>query len=125
MNKILEKEIINTIKSNRVVRRANWGIDIYSVLNNAGKEIISVSDGWDYGMYDVSVNGQSIAKIEWYVNPLAKKTDEQESVFNIIDACANKIRDQEKEKQIQENVALMNEKDKAALMFLKSLQNVK
>ena len=76
-------------------------------------------------MYDVSVNGQSIAKIEWYVNTLAKKTDEQESVFNIIDACANKMRDQEKEKQIQENVALMNEKDKAALMFLKSLQNVK
>lgn len=125
MNKILEKEIIDTIKSNKVVRRADWGVDTYNVLNKAGKEIISVANGWDYGMYAVSVNGQSIANVEWYANSLAKKTEEQQSVFNIIDACICRMHDQEKEKQAQANIAQMTEKDKAALMFLQSMQKTR
>lgn len=125
MNKILEKEIIKTIEANKVVRHADWGVDTYKVLNKAGKEIISVANGWDYGMYTVSVNGQNIASIEWYANSLAKKTEEQQSVFNIIDACMTKMREQEKVKQAQANIALMTEKDKAALMFLQSMQKTK
>ncbi len=125
MNKILEKEIIKTIEANKIVRQAHWGLDIYNVVNKDGKEIISVANGWDSGMYAVSVNGQNIVSIEWYANSLAKKTEEQQSVFNIIDACMTKMREQEKVKQAQANIALMTEKDKAALMFLQSMQKTK
>lgn len=125
MNKILEKEIIDTIKANQVVRRANWGIDTYDIVNKDGKELISVANGWDSGMYAVSVNGQNIASVEWYVNSLEKKTEEQQAVFNIIDACICRMHEQEKIKQAQATITLMTEKDKAALMFLQSMQKAR
>lgn len=149
MNKILEKEIIDTIRSNRVVRHTGWGVDTYSVLNKAGKEIICVTNGWDAGIYAVSMNGQNIASVGWntnpltkntyavsvngqnvasfeqYTNSLTKNTKEQRSVFNIIGACICRLYDQDDEKQAQENIALMTEKDKAALMFLQSMQKTR
>lgn len=121
MNRILEKEIIDTIKSNKVVRHMGLYVDTYNVLNKAGKEIMSVVVAQDrgLGLLTIRVNGQNIASIEWH----AKKTKELQSVFNIVDACVCRVLEQEIEKQIQARIAQAEEDYDA--MFLKSMQKTK
>lgn len=125
MNKILENEIVAVIKSSNVVHTAHYGTDVYNITNRAGKEIISVANGYDYGQYDVSVNGQTVASVKWRENVVAQKTPEQQSVFNIIRACVSRRQELEQSKGTHVAPTTMNPTDKAAFMFLKSLQNVR
>ena len=85
---IMERDNIQ-VKLNR-----QPGTDTYKVIDDNGKEIFSYINGWDYGMYFISVFGHTVAEIEWSENN-GKPTKDQESVFEIGRLVANKYNEQQ------------------------------
>ena len=85
---IMERDNIQ-VKLNR-----QPGTDTYKVIDDNGKEILSYINGWDYGMYFISVFGHTVAEIEWSENN-GKPTKDQESVFEIGRLVAKKYNEQQ------------------------------
>ena len=48
---ILKRDDIN------IVLKREPGVDTYTVFDSMGKELFYYSNGWDYGLYSIVVNG--------------------------------------------------------------------
>ena len=91
MNKYLKDIMLQTIKTNHVEMKPDWGRTTYTVTNPANKPLMVVDNGWDYGIYSVEVNGKNALTVEWYENDKKPMTPDQEAVFEIIHACHSRI----------------------------------
>ena len=86
------------------------GVDTYTVFDSMGKELFYYSNGWDYGLYSIVVNGVSAASIEWREND-NKTTSEQKAVFEIGELIGKKMEEQ----RLMKNISA---EDKKMLDFL-------
>lgn len=90
MNDFLKKTIIETIKKGNIDLKREWGMDTYFVLDAAGKPLMQYVNGYDSGMYSLTVNHKTIANIEWYENAKKPMTKEQSDMFEILNTLCNR-----------------------------------
>lgn len=83
MNSLLKTTIINTVKHSNVVLTRHPGIDEYIVKDNAGKNLMEYTNGWDYGQYVLTINGTKF-EIEWYENTNKALSQKQQDMFDIL-----------------------------------------
>ena len=97
MNEFVKQTIIDTIKKSNVELKRDWGMDTYTVKDKSGKLLMTYVNGWDYGIYCMTINGQT-KKSEWLENSQKPQTDDQRAMFAILnELCArwdelNKLR---------------------------------
>ena len=90
MNEFVKKVIIETIKkSNDIDLKRDWGMDTYIAKDQSGKELIRYVNGWDYGAYSLTINGQT-KNIAWCENDKKPQTAEQIAMFDILNALCTR-----------------------------------
>lgn len=96
LNPIISELLKGIMERNNIQIKLNRqpGTDTYKVIDAKGEEILSYINGWDYGMYFISVFGHTVAKIEWSENK-GQPTKDQESVFEIGRLVASKYNKQQ------------------------------
>ena len=95
MNNLLKQTIINTIKHSNVVLTRYPGIDEYIVKDTNGKILMEYTNGWDYGLYTLIINGTTFS-IEWYENNNKAMSQEQRDMFDILRAISNRYTELER-----------------------------
>lgn len=91
MNKILKILIKETIHNNFLHHeRINTG-DKYSVLDNQGKEILAVNNGWATNHYSISINQKTVLAVRWDETNSKPLTKDQKDMLDIINSCKEKI----------------------------------
>lgn len=83
MNELLKNTIIDTIKRSNVVLTRHPGVDEYIIKDKNGKILMEYTNGWDYGLYTLTINGITF-KIEWYENAHKEKTQKEKDMFDIL-----------------------------------------
>lgn len=94
MNNLLKKTIIDTAERNNVVLNRHPGIDEYIVTDANGKILMEYTNGWDYGLYTLTIHGITFS-IEWYENKNKAMTQEQRDMFDILHAIIDRHTDLE------------------------------
>lgn len=123
MNEFVKKIIIETIKkSNDIDLKRDWGMDTYIVKDQSGKELMTYVNGWDYGIYCMTINGQT-KKIEWLANDKKPQTAEQVAMFDILNALSTRWGELNKLRIAREK---MDATDKSIVNFLsgKSIKTI-
>ena len=95
MNNLLKQTIINTTKHSNVVLTRHPGIDEYIIKDANGKILMEYTNGWDYGLYTLTINGTTFS-IEWYENNNKAMSQEQRDMFDILRAISNRYTDLER-----------------------------
>lgn len=95
MNNLLKQTIINTIKHSNVVLTRYPGIDEYIVKDTNGKILMEYTNGWDYGLYTLIINGTTFS-IEWYENNNKAMSQEERDMFDILRAISNRYTELER-----------------------------
>lgn len=91
LNPMIAAQIKSILKRNdiRIESFNSSSSGEYKVFDKSGKELVGFDNGWDYGLYAVSVMGRSVAYIKWRENE-GDPTPEQQAVFDIFDAIKAK-----------------------------------
>ena len=89
MNGLLKNTIIDTIKHSNVVLTRYPGVDEYIVKDKSGKILMEYTNGWDYGLYTLTINGTTFS-IEWYENANKEKTQKEKDMFDILHAVCER-----------------------------------
>lgn len=89
MNEFVKQTIIDTIKKSNVELKREPGIDTYTVKDKSGKLLMTYVNGWDYGIYCMTINGQT-KKIEWLENSQKPQTDDQRAMFAILNELSTR-----------------------------------
>ncbi len=122
MNPFIKATIKKTIEENTISCTRMPGTDEYTVKNKAGKTLLTIINGWDYGRYIILVNGKSVADIESYANDPAPRTQIQKDVLDIITLVSNEFQKQRTKQHEQDEIAKakasMSAADLAVFEFL-------
>ncbi len=94
MNKLLEKTIIDTIKNNDVREFNDWNYNSYTVVNHSGHTLIQATMSWKYNTCKINVNGKNLATVKLFSKPTNEMPADQQSAHNIINACADRVKEQ-------------------------------
>ena len=89
MNNLLKQTIINTVERNNVILTRHPGIDEYIVKDANGKILMEYTNGWDYGLYTLTIHGITF-HIEWYENNNKAMSQEQRDMFDILHAISDR-----------------------------------
>ncbi|MBO5739655.1 MAG: hypothetical protein J6R52_01140 [Alphaproteobacteria bacterium] len=95
MNNLLKQTIIDTANRNNVVLTRHPGIDEYIVKDVNGNILMEYTNGWDYGLYTLTIHGTTF-KIEWYENANKAMTQEQRDMFDILHTISNRYAELER-----------------------------
>lgn len=91
------------------------GVDVYTVTDMAGRQLIKYTNAWDYGLYSIDAMEQNVATIKWIEND-NETTNEQKAVFEIFNIISDKYKEQSKAERA---LAAMSEEEKVLLNKLR------
>lgn len=126
MNMALKMTIIQEIKRNNPEIERSWGTDRYIIRPaNSGATIV-VMNGWDYGVYSLSVGGINLISISMSEMAGKQPTQDQKDMFEIIGACSARYTELAKMHQVMEkNATAMTDNEKRIMALLTSNNNQK
>ncbi len=106
MNDFLKKTVIETISKSNVELKRDWGMDTYFVLGAGGKPLMEYVNGYDSGLYSLSINHKLVSSIEWYESANKPKTKEQKDMFDILHALLHRWQELQKLRDAQQSMTV-------------------
>ena len=89
MNKFLHATIVATIQMNDVDLKRRAGMDVYTVKDAAGKELMKIENGYDLGLYRLSVNDADVIRAEWREG--MPESQEMKTFTNLLQMCIKRV----------------------------------
>lgn len=111
MNKIIKMLIKEAIHNNILIHTKTNSGDGYIVFNRAGKEILTINDGWATNHYSVTVNKKTLLSVKWDESNSKPLDKDQKDMLDIINTCKEKI-------DLQETAKTMNPNELEIATFL-------
>ncbi|MDW2958842.1 MAG: hypothetical protein R8M37_03485 [Alphaproteobacteria bacterium] len=101
MNEFLKAQVLNAIANGVVVSTSRLGSASYVVYNTKGERLLSVNNDWDYGAYNLIINGNVVLFADANVADKKKPIDTiVNEIAEICNACSKRWH-QQKEQEAQ------------------------
>lgn len=130
MNEFLKAQVLNAIANGVVVSTSRLGSASYVVYNTKGERLLSVNNDWDYGAYNLIINGNVVLFADINSPTRSKPTDALiKEIAEICNACAKRYREQKEHetrmKKLEAAKQTMTAKEAELANFLNGVKEQK
>ena len=96
LNPLVKASLITTLKRNDIVieEKASAGSTTMYIKDKSGKVLFSYDNAWDYGYYNIVVNGTMVAEMDWFEND-DHTNQAQQDIFDIFNEVTKRYKAQQ------------------------------